>query len=95
MIDPRPASSQEPLSSDTSLEAEARQLQAWRAMSSIEIARTIRAAWSAGQRIAWIGLQERFPHADADELRVRLAVQTLGRDLAHRIHPQVDRYPDA
>jgi hypothetical protein len=64
-------------------------------MSSIEIARTLRAAWSAGRRMAWIGLRERFPRADDHELRVRLAVQTLGRDLACRIHPEVARYPDA
>lgn len=95
MIEPLAAGRPEPLSSDTSPEAEARQLEAWRGMSSIEIARTIRAAWSAGRRIAWIGLRERFPHADDHELRVRLAVQTLGRDLALRIHPEVARYPDA
>ena len=85
----------EPLSRDTSQEAEARQLEAWRQMSSIEIAETIRAAWSAGRRVAWVGLCERFPLADEDELRVRLAVQVLGRDLARRIHPDVERYPDA
>jgi hypothetical protein len=45
--------------------------------------------------MAWIGLRERFPQADDHELRVRLAVQTLGRDLALRIHPEVSRYPDA
>ena len=64
-------------------------------MSTIEIARTIRAAWSAGRRMAWIGLRERFPYADDNELRVRLAMQTLGRDLARRIHPEVALYPDA
>jgi hypothetical protein len=63
-------------------------------MSSIEIARTIRAAWSAGRRMAWIGLRERFPNADHDELRVRLAVQTLGPELACRIHPEAARYSD-
>ena len=63
-------------------------------MSSIEIAQTILAAWSAGRRMAWIGLRERFPGADADELRVRLAMQTLGPELAGRIQPEVARYSD-
>jgi len=41
--------------------------------------------------MAWIGLRERLPRADDDELRVRLAVQMLGRELAGRIHPEVTR----
>jgi hypothetical protein len=82
------------ISSDTSREAEARQLEGWRRMSSIEIARTIRAAWSAGQRMAWIGLRERHPDAQDDELRVRFAVQMLGPELALRIHPDASRYVD-
>lgn len=94
MNDPRPGGP-EPLSRDTSAEVEARQLEVWRQRSSIEIAQTIRAAWLAGRRMAQIGLRERFPLADADELRVRLAVQLLGRDLARRVHPDVARYPDA
>jgi len=63
-------------------------------MSSIEIARTIRSAWVAGRRMAWVGLRERFPNADDQELRVRLAVQMLGPDLASRIHPDAARYAD-
>lgn len=80
--------------SDTSREAEARQLEGWRRMSSIEIARTIRAAWSAGQRMAWIALRERYPDAQDDELQVRFAVQMLGPELALRIHPDASRYVD-
>jgi hypothetical protein len=94
VIDPSLLGGPEPLSSDTSLEAETRQLEAWRRMSSIEIARTIRAAWSAGRRMEWMGLRERFPDADDDELRVRLALRTLGPDLAGRIHPEAARYSD-
>ena len=85
----------ERLAGDTSPEAEARQLEAWRRRSSVEIAQTIRAAWLAGRRMAWIGLRERFPLANEDELRARLAVQLLGADLARRVHPDIDRYLDA
>jgi len=82
------------ISSDTSREAEALQLEGWRRMSTIEIARTIRAAWSAGQRMAWIGLRERYPEAQDDELRVRFAVQVLGVELALKIHPGASRFVD-
>jgi hypothetical protein len=82
------------ISSDTSREAEAVQLEGWRRMSTIEIARTIRAAWSAGQRMAWIGLRERYPEAQDDELRVRFAVQMLGVELAIKIHPDASRFVD-
>ncbi len=64
-------------------------------MSSIEIARTITAAWSAGQHMARIGLRERFPEAQDDELRVRLALQMLGVELASKIHPDAPRYADS
>lgn len=84
----------EPLSSDTSPDAEARQIEAWRRMSSIEIAQTMRAAWSAGRRMAWIGLRDRFPAAADEELRVRLAVQVLGPELAVRVYPDAARYTD-
>lgn len=63
-------------------------------MSSIEIAGTIRAAWSAGQRMAWIGLRERYPEAQESELRIRFAVQMLGAELASKIHPDAPRYVD-
>ncbi len=60
-------------------------------MSSIEIAQTMRAAWSAGRRMAWIGLRDRFPAAADEELRVRLAVQVLGPELAVRVYPDAAR----
>jgi hypothetical protein len=82
------------LSEDTTREAEDRQIEAWRHMSSVEIAETLNAAWSAGSQIAWFGLKDRFPAASDDELRARLAVVMLGRDVACRIHAGARDLPD-
>ncbi len=75
------------LSADTSRAIEDQQVDAWRRMSSVDIAHALSAAWSAGTQLAWFGLKDRFPDATDDELRVRYAVMTLGRDLAVRMYP--------
>ena len=75
------------LSADTSRDIEERQAEAWRGLSSIDVARTVNAACSAGFQIAWFSLKDRFPAASDDELRVRLAALMLGPDLAARIYP--------
>lgn len=77
------------LSEDTTREIEDRQIDAWRHMSSVEIADTLNAAWTAGFQIAWFSLKDQFPGASDDELQMRLAVVMLGRDLACRVHPGV------
>jgi hypothetical protein len=46
------------------------------------------AAWLAGRRLAWFGLKDRFPDAPDREIQLRLAIETLGSDLACRIHPE-------
>jgi len=78
------------LSADTARDIEDRQVEAWRRLSSVEVAQTLNAAWSAGIQLAWFGLKERFPTASDKELRVRLAVLMLGRDVAARIHPDAN-----
>lgn len=83
------------LSHDTSDDVEVCQLERWGTMSSIEVARTLNLAWVAGRRMALIGLRERYPLADEAELHVRLAVQTLGLELAGRIHGDVSRFADS
>lgn len=71
---------------------EALHLAGWRKMSSVELAGTLNAAWRAGRQIALIALRERYPQADESEIRVRLAVQTLGVELAARIQPDAARF---
>lgn len=82
------------LSVDTSRAVEARQVEGWRRMSSVEVAETITAAWHAGTKLAWLGLKERYPDASDEELRLRQAVMTLGRSLAERVHPAVRTLAD-
>jgi hypothetical protein len=83
------------LSADTTRDIEERQADGWRRMSSLDVARTLNAAWTAGSQLAWFGLKDRFPTASDEELRVRLAVLTLGADLARRIHPNAGDFLDA
>lgn len=80
---------------DTSPDMEALHLAGWRKMSSVELAGTLNAAWRAGRQIALIALRERYPQADESEIRVRLAVQTLGVELAARIHPDAARFSES
>jgi hypothetical protein len=75
------------MSADTARDVEDRQVEAWRRLSSVEVAQTLNAAWSAGTQIARLSVKDRFPAASEDELRVRLAVLILGRDLAARVYP--------
>lgn len=75
------------LSTDASRDIEERQIEAWRRMSSVDIARTLNAAWTTGSQLAWCGMKDRFPTASDHELRVRVAVLMMGRDVASRIYP--------
>lgn len=79
------------LSRDTDAEAEARQIEAWRRMSSIQIAELITGASRAARALALAGLRARHPAASERELLIRLAALTLGRDLARRVYPELDR----
>jgi len=76
-----------PAATDTTPEVEARLVEAWRRMSTVQIATQLNAAWQAGQQFAWFSLKERFPGAPDDELRIRLTAERFGWELASRIHP--------
>lgn len=78
------------LSRDTDRDAEDRLVEAWRAASTIELARMISGASEAARALALAGLRSRYPDADPDELTARLARITLGPDLARRVYPQLD-----
>ena len=75
------------LFSDTSLEIEAIVVEGWRRMSTVDVAQQLNAAWAAGQQLTWFSLKERYPDASDDELRIRLAAERFGWDLAAQIHP--------
>ncbi|MBM3778186.1 MAG: hypothetical protein FJW23_08095 [Acidimicrobiia bacterium] len=79
------------LSRDTDAETEARQIETWRGLSSVEISALVAGASRAARTVALAGLRARHPLASDRELVARLAAITLGRDLARRVYPELDR----
>jgi hypothetical protein len=77
------------LSRDTDRLSEARQIQAWRALSTVERARVITGACRAVRTLALAGLRTRDPAASERELIARLADLTLGSTLARRVYPEL------
>lgn len=76
---------------DTSADAQQRQVEIRRALSTVQIAELIVGAARAARTLAMAGLQIRYPAAGDRELLVRYAALTLGRDLARRVYPELDR----
>jgi hypothetical protein len=76
-----------PLADDTPAEVEERQIDAWRRMSTAEKAALISGLTHATFVMARAGLRQRYPGASERELFLRMAVLTLGRDLAERAYP--------
>jgi hypothetical protein len=88
MVTRRPDDAPARLAADCTRDIEDRQVEEWRQWSSLETAQMLDAAWLAGRRLAWFGLKDRFPDAPDREIQLRLAIETLGSDLACRIHPE-------
>ena len=78
------------LSLDTDGRAEARQIEIWRSLSSVERGALIDGASRAARQLALAGLRTRYPEATEPELIKRLATITLGRELACRVYPELD-----
>jgi len=79
-----------PLTQDTSPEIEQRQIEAWRAMSPAEKAELITGLTQAARAMALAGIRDRHPDASEREQFLRLAIITLGADLARRAYPEID-----
>ena len=77
------------LSADTSPDAEALQLQRWRAMSVREKAGLVTQLSQAADAMALAGIRAAYPSASARECFLRLAVRRLGRELAARVYPEI------
>ena len=84
-----------PLAADTPAEVEQRQIEAWRRMLPAEKAAIVTGLTNATLALARAGLRQRFPGASAHELSLRLAILTLGRDLAERAYPDARSLPDS
>ena len=79
----------EPLSTDTALEIERRQIEAWRRMPPVENAAIISGLTQAAYELARAGVRARYPDASPREQFLRLAIVILGPDLARKAYPDV------
>ena len=77
----------EPIAADTSREAMRVQLDLWRRMSPVEKATVVSGVSIAVQRLALAGFLTRHPEASDRECMLRLALVTLGRELACKVYP--------
>jgi hypothetical protein len=74
---------------DTAVPAEARQIEIWRSLSTVQIAQLVAGASRAVRTLALAGLRTRFPSAAEPELTARFAALTLGQAVARQVYPQV------
>ena len=79
-----------PLARDTSREIEDRQVAAWRAMSPLEKANLISGLTRASREMALAGVRHRYPGASERDIFLRLAILTLGLELARGAYPDID-----
>lgn len=80
-----------PLSSDTDPEIERRQIDAWTDMSPAQKADLITGLSAAARDLAFAGVRHRYPDASDREHFLRVAMLTLGPELARRAYPEIDR----
>lgn len=80
-----------PLSTDTSSEIEARQFERWRRMTPDEKAAIVSGLTRTVIELARAGIRARHPEASVREQRLRLAIVTLGRELAEKVYPEIAR----
>ena len=78
------------LSADTPEDIERRQIEGWRRMSAEQKAAIVTGLTQAVYDLARAGVKQRFPHAPPREQFLRLAITTLGVDLARRAYPEID-----
>ena len=90
-MDPATTRRRAVLSRDTDPDAEARQIETWRSLSTMEIAAIVAGASSTARALEIAGLRSRHPNASDRELVVRFAALTLGRELAILAYPELDR----
>ena len=76
-----------PLARDTDADIEQRQIDAWRQMSPAQKLRLVTQMSAAVRSLALAGVRQRYPAAPPREQFLRLAIQTLGADLATRAYP--------
>ena len=78
-----------PLSEDTSAAIEHRQIEAWRQMTAEQKAAIVTGLTQAVFDLARAGIRDRYPDATPREAFLRLALVTLGPELARKAYPDV------
>jgi hypothetical protein len=77
----------EPVSLDTSAEAERRQFEKWQTMTPVEKLALVSGMSIAVSSLALAGIRRRYPNGSPREHFLRFAVLTLGRELACAAYP--------
>ena len=80
-----------PLADDTSLDIEARQIEGWRRLSSTEKLELVASLSRGIRELALAGIRDRHPGASPREQFLRLAMLTLGPELARTAFAEIDR----
>ncbi len=83
-------SSSQPLSLDTPHDVERLQIERWRRMSAAEKASIISGLTRTVYDLALAGVRHRYPRASPREQFLRLAIATLGPNLARKAYPEID-----
>ena len=78
-----------PLTLDTAPDVERRQIERWRQLSAADKAAIISGLTAAVYEMALAGVRHRHPDASPREQFLRLAVITLGPDLASQAYPDI------
>lgn len=78
-----------PLSADTSPEIERVQIEQWRQMSAEEKAAIVSGLTQVVYELALAGVRHRHPAASPREQFLRLAILTLGADVASKAYPEI------
>ena len=78
-----------PLSTDTAPDVESRQVAAWQQMSAEDKAAVVTGLTRAVFELAAAGVRHRYPDASPREQFLRLAIVTLGPELAVQVYPEI------
>jgi hypothetical protein len=79
-----------PLNQDTSREIERIQVEGWRRMSADRKAALVTGLTRAAVTMTLAGIRHRHPGASPREQQLRLALITLGPELARKAFPEID-----
>lgn len=79
-----------PLAADTAPDVERRQIDGWQRMSPAEKAAIVSGLTQAAYELALAGVRSRYPDASPREHFLRLALVTLGPELARKAYPDID-----